>query len=109
MTSGSALASSMICLSASNSPRYMVPATTRVRSRLRSRRRGVRLASSPDARRWLEPSTMAVLPHARFAQEHRIVLGAAAEDLDDPLGFAVAADDRIGAFRLGEFAGERRR
>ena len=35
------------------------------------------------------------LADAGFAEQHRIVLGAAAEDLDDALDFVLAADDRI--------------
>ncbi len=45
--------------------------------------------------RWANPSTMAVLPTPDFADQHRIVLGAAAEDLQDPLDFVGPADDRI--------------
>ena len=33
--------------------------------------------------------------HARLAHQHRIILGAAAEDLHHPLQFLLAADDRI--------------
>ena len=35
------------------------------------------------------------LAHAGFAQQHRVVLGAAAQDLDDALDFVLAADDRV--------------
>ena len=35
------------------------------------------------------------LAHAGFAEQHRIVLRAAAKDLDDALDFVLAADDRI--------------
>ena len=38
---------------------------------------------------------MAVLPDAGLADQHRIVLGAAAQDLHDAADFLVAADDRI--------------
>ena len=45
------------------------------------------------------------LTHAGFANEHRVVLGAAAEHLDDPTNLFVAPDDRIDlavASALGE-------
>ena len=51
------------------------------------------------------------LAHAGFADQHRIVLGAAAEHLDDALDFVLAADDRIElAFlgQLGQVAAKRR-
>ena len=35
------------------------------------------------------------LAHARFADQHRIVLGAAAQDLNHPLQFLIASDQRI--------------
>ncbi len=35
------------------------------------------------------------LAHARLAHEHRVVLGAASEDLHDPLDLGLAADDRV--------------
>ena len=35
------------------------------------------------------------LANARLADEHRVVLGAAAEDLHDPLHLAAATDDRV--------------
>ena len=35
------------------------------------------------------------LAHAGFAEQHRVVLGAAAENLDDPLDLVLAADDRV--------------
>ena len=49
------------------------------------------------------------LADAGLADQHRIVLGAAAEDLDDALEFAVAADERIELpvhRGLGQVAGE---
>ena len=49
------------------------------------------------------------LADAGFADEHRVVLGAAAEDLHDPLGLAAAADDRVErllAGGLGQVAAE---
>ena len=49
------------------------------------------------------------LADARFAEQHRVVLGAAAEDLDGPLDFVLAADDGVElllASKLGEVAAE---
>ena len=49
------------------------------------------------------------LADARLADEHRVVLGAPAEDLHDPLELAAAADDRVElllAGELGEVAAE---
>ena len=47
------------------------------------------------------------LAHARLADEHRVVLGAPAEDLDDAADLLVAADDRVelaAARHLGQVA-----
>ena len=49
------------------------------------------------------------LADARLADEHRVVLGATAEDLHDPLHLAAATDDRVElllASELGEVATE---
>jgi len=43
------------------------------------------------------------LAHAGFAEQHRVVLRAAAEDLDRPLDLTLPADDRIELALLGEF------
>ena len=43
------------------------------------------------------------LAHARFAEEHGIVLGAAAENLNDALDFVLAPDDRIHFALAGDF------
>ena len=43
------------------------------------------------------------LADAGFAQQHGIVLGAAAEDLDDAFDFVLAADDRIELALAGQF------
>ena len=42
------------------------------------------------------------LAHARRADQHRVVLGAAREDLDDAADLLVAADDRVELALLGE-------
>ena len=41
--------------------------------------------------------------HSRFAEQHRIVFGAAAEDLDDTLDFVLAANDRVHLAFAGDF------
>jgi len=49
------------------------------------------------------------LAHARFTDQHRIILGAPAEHLDHAQDLGVAADDRVqfaGAGGLGQVAGE---
>ncbi len=54
---------------------------------------------------------MAVLPYARLADQHRVVLGAAAENLDHALQFVVASDERVQRIvhgGLGEVAAELR-
>src|ERR1035441_9988971 len=72
--------------------------------------------------RWARPSTMAVLPtpgspirlalggprDAGFADQHRVVLGAAAQYLHDAADLVVAADHGVqlaGARGLGEIVG----
>ncbi len=40
--------------------------------------------------------------HARFADEGRVVLGAAGQDLDDALDFALAANDRVELVVFGQ-------
>ncbi len=70
----------------SNWPRYFVPATIIARSSTTMRRSRSSSGTSPDTIDWASPSTIAVLP-TRFAEQHRVVLGAAAEDLDDAARF----------------------
>ncbi len=43
------------------------------------------------------------LAHPGFADEHRVVLGAPGEHLDDPTDFAVPADDRVQLAAPGHF------
>ena len=45
--------------------------------------------------RWARPSTTGGLADAGLADEHRVVLGPAAEHLDDPADLAVPPDDRV--------------
>ena len=52
--------------------------------------------------RCARPSTMAVLPTPGSPIRHRVVLGAAAEDLDHPLDLLVAADHRVQLALAGE-------
>ena len=91
----------------SNSPRYLAPATMAPRSSATTRRSRSPSGTSPAAMRWARPSAMAVLPTPGLADQHRVVLGAAAEHLDDPADLLVAADDRVElarARRVGEVA-----
>ena len=79
----------------SNWPRYFVPATTAARSsvtmRLFSRLSGT-LRCDDALRQALGDGGLA---HARLADQHRVVLLAAREDLDDALDLVLAADDRV--------------
>src|SRR5215471_19108471 len=56
---------------------------------------------SSNCPRYLVPATLSQtfhnsgLAHARLADQHWIVLGAAAQDLDDALDLAFAADQRV--------------
>ena len=56
----------------------------------------------PAAISWARPFGDGGLAHAGFADEDRIVLRAAAENLDDALDFVLAADDRIEFAFLGQ-------
>ena len=85
----------MVLSRSSNWPRYLVPATISERSRPSTRLSARKLGTSPSAMRWARPSTMAVLPTPGSPISTGIVLGAAAENLDDALEFAVAAHQRI--------------
>ena len=69
----------------SNWPRYLVPATRAPRSSCRSR-----LFTSTSGTSWRddllrEPLDDGGLAHAGLADQHRVVLGAAGQDLDDAL------------------------
>ena len=85
----------MVFSRSSNCPRYFVPATIKrkierqdalVRQKRRHVAVGDALRQAFDDRR---------LAHARFADQHRIVLRAAAEDLNRALQLAVAAHERV--------------
>ncbi len=79
----------------SNSPRNLAPATMEPRSSARSR-----LPFSPSGHVAVDdaagqPLGDGGLAHARVAHQHRVVLGAAGEDLDDAADLLVAADHRV--------------
>ena len=91
----------------SNSPRYLEPATIEPRSSATMRRsfEAVGDVAFDDAPgQALDDGGLA---HAGLADEDRVVLGAAGEDLDDAADLLVAADDRVElalAGHLGEVA-----
>ena len=87
----------------SNWPRYLVPATISARSRVMtrlSRRISGHVAGGDFLRQALDDGGLA---HASLAEQHRIVLGAAAQNLDDALDFVFAADDRVHFALAGDF------
>ena len=86
----------------SNSPRYLAPATSAPMSSVTMRLPLRPSGTSPRTMRWARPSTIAVLPTPGCADQHRVVLGAAREDLDDAADLLVAADDRVELALLGE-------
>jgi hypothetical protein len=75
----------------SNWPRYLVPATTtgQVDCQQPSVQHQVPAVTVDDG--LARPSTMAVLPTPALADQHRVVLGAPAQHLDDPLDLRTAA------------------
>ena len=93
----------------SNWPRYLVPATRAPRSSWSSRFCARTSGTSWPTMRWASPSTMAVLPTPGLADQDRVVLGAAGQDLDDALDLGLAPDDGVElalAGELGEVARE---
>ena len=93
----------------SNSPRYLAPAISaaHVERHQPPVLEAVGHVAIGDAQR--QPFGDRGLADAGLADQHRIVLGAAGEDLDGAADFLVAADHRIElavARRLGEVAGE---
>jgi hypothetical protein len=78
----------------SNWPRYFVPATIIARSSTTSGGREDlgHVAVDDDLGQALDDRGLA---HAGLAEQHGVVLGAAAEDLDDALDLVGAADDRV--------------
>ena len=93
----------------SNWPRYFVPATIIARSSTTIRRSSSSSGTLPSITRWAKPFDDGRLADARLAEQHRVVLGAAAENLDRPFDFLLAADDRVELplpGQLGEIAAE---
>ena len=93
----------------SNWPRYLVPATRAPRSSWSSRFCGehVRHLVPDDALG--EPLDDGGLAHSRLADEDRVVLGPAGQDLDHALDLGLAPDDGVElgfAGKLGEVARE---
>ena len=86
----------------SNSPRYLVPATREARSRARTRlpREDLGHVVAHDALR--EALDDRGLADARFADEHRVVLGPTGQDLDDPLDLLGPPDDGVELALAGE-------
>ena len=79
----------------SNSPRYLAPATIADRSRLIDPLAPEALGDVTLDDPLREALDNRGLADPRLADEHRIVLGPAAEDLDDPADLLVPADDRV--------------
>ncbi|RUP50218.1 hypothetical protein BC936DRAFT_139965 [Jimgerdemannia flammicorona] len=77
----------------SNSPRYFAPATLWNKETVKAL---WDVATDDALSEALDDSGLA---DARFADQHRVILGATSEDADDAANLVVAADDRI------EFAG----
>ena len=93
----------------SNWPRYLVPATIKARSRVMtrlSRSSSGHVAGGDFLGQAFDDGGLA---DAGLAEQHRIVLGAAAENLDHALDLVLAADDRVHlafAGDLGQVAAE---
>ncbi len=79
----------------SNSPRYLAPATSAPRSSAIDALvlQALGHVAAHDA--LCQALDDGGLADARLADQHRIVLGAAGEHLDDPADLLVAADDRV--------------
>ena len=91
----------------SNSPRYLAPAISAPMSS-ETMRRFLRISgTSPEAMRWARPFGDRGLADAGLADQHRVVLGAAGQNLHDAADLLVASDHRVelaGAGELGEIA-----
>jgi hypothetical protein len=91
----------------SNSPRYLAPATIAPMSSEMSRLFLSDSGTSPLDDALGQALDDGGLADAGLADEHRVVLGAARQHLDDAADLVVAADDGVelaGAGRLGEVA-----
>ena len=87
----------------SNWPRYFVPATMSARSSVMTRLSRSSSGTLPVGDFLRQAFDDGRLAHAGFAEQHRIVLRAAAENLDDALDFILAADDRVHLAFAGDF------
>ncbi len=85
----------------SNSPRYFEPASSAPMSSAMTRRSRSDSGTSPDDDALGEALDDRGLADAGLADQHRVVLRAAAEDLDDAADLVVAADDRVELALLG--------
>ena len=85
----------------SNSPRYLEPATSAPMSSAITRRSRSDSGTSPRDDALGEALDDRGLADARLADQHRVVLGAAREDLDDAADLVVAADHRVELAVLG--------
>ncbi len=79
----------------SNWPRYLVPATIKERSSATIRLLARKIGTLPSMMRCGQALDDGGLAHAGLAQQDRVVLGAAREDLDDAVDLVLAADQRI--------------
>ena len=85
----------MVFSRSSNWPPYLVPATMSERSSASTRLSARKFGTSPSSSALRQSFDNGSLAHTGFANQHRVVLRAAAQDLDDTLKFAVAANERI--------------
>ena len=86
----------MIFLSrSSNSPRYLVPATSEADVQRQHPLVDQRLGHVAATIRWASALGDGGLADAGLADQGRVVLGPAAKDLDDALDLLLAADDRV--------------
>ena len=79
----------------SNSPRYLAPATMADMSRATNRLFFNPSGTSPSGYAQGQALHNGGLAHARLADQHRVVLGAAAQNLDGAANLLVPADHRI--------------
>ena len=85
----------------SNSPRYFEPATSAPMSSAIDPAVAQRLGDVAGDDALGEALDDRGLADAGLADQHRVVLGAAGEDLDDAADLVVAADDRVELAVLG--------
>lgn len=111
MTSPAFSISSMTALiRSSNCPRYFVPATIRAMSSVITRFEAISSGTSPFAISCAKPSDYRGFADARLSHENRIVLCAAAQNLNYAHDFVCASHDGVElavAGKFGEVAPER--